>query len=133
VLVICIWAVFLLQWVQALPALWGVLTSGQLLDAAAAVLLAFPDTPVTQALCLVSILLMQLQPLCYSLGSCLHQSARTDKTQNTSMHVAQQLSCDYTGSQERTQRCVSALTRASTRMYIRTLKWHRLSACCQCQ
>jgi hypothetical protein len=76
VLVICIWAVFLLQWVQALPALWGVLTSGQLLDAAAAVLLAFPDTPVTQALCLVrSLLLPQLHRLPCGLGSCMHQSA----------------------------------------------------------
>jgi hypothetical protein len=54
VLVVCTWAVFLLQWAQALPALWGVVTGGGLLDAAAALLLAFPDTAVTHSMCLVS-------------------------------------------------------------------------------
>jgi hypothetical protein len=54
VLVVCTWAVFLLQWAQALPDLWRVLTGGGLLDAVAAMLLAFPDTPVTQSLYLVS-------------------------------------------------------------------------------
>jgi uncharacterized membrane protein YgcG len=60
VLVLCSWAVFGLQWVQALPDLWGVVTSGRLLDAAAGLLLAFPDTPATRGMMLVSTRLLDL-------------------------------------------------------------------------
>ena len=60
VLVLCSWAVFGLQWVQALPDLWGVVTSGRLLDAAAGLLLAFPDAPATRGMMLVSTRLLDL-------------------------------------------------------------------------
>jgi len=53
VLLVLMWGVFAVQWYQAWPDLWGVLRGGRLLDAAAAVLLAFPDTPATHTLCLV--------------------------------------------------------------------------------
>jgi hypothetical protein len=59
VLVLCSWAVFGLQWVQALPDLWGVVT-GRLLDAAAGLLLAFPDAPATRGMMLVSTRILDL-------------------------------------------------------------------------
>jgi hypothetical protein len=55
VLLFAMWSVFALQWAPVLPDLWAAVTSGSVWQPAAAVLLMFPDTPVTHGLCLVRV------------------------------------------------------------------------------